>query len=242
MSSTSTFLRDSGWRSIPWEDNPASKTPIDHLIDIGTDICQYNHILEGLDGRFHSNEAEYHNLATQVSTSFGELNTWWRKWEINHANAATETTAPSKSSAFSTILEYKTLWDAFTICIYDVVRILLLQLWGALRPFSNFYPLVLNEPNNTVLLGISSSLEGLACEILRSLGYSYRMSRRFVYTSSFLVISDVAYGCFDRESKEARWLVEHGWAELEGQDDVEDVNILNVMLPLGQIKIGKLYS
>ena len=237
MSSTSTFLRDSGWRSIPWEDNPASKTPIDHLIDIGTDICQYNHILEGLDGRFHSNEAEYHNLATQVSTSFGELNTWWRKWEINHANAATETTAPSKSSAFSTILEYKTLWDAFTICIYDVVRILLLQLWEALRPSTNVTLFTLDEPNDTVLLGISSNFKGLACEILRSLGYSYRRSRRFVYTSSFLVISDVAYGCLDRDSREARWLAEHEWADLQGPDDVDEVNILNVVLPSGQIKI-----
>jgi len=63
------------------------------------------------------------------------------------------------------------------------------------------------------------------------------MSRRFVYTSSFLVISDVAYGCLDRDSREARWLAEHGWADLQGPDDVEEVNILNVVLPSGQIKI-----
>lgn len=115
-------------------------------------------------------------------------------------NAATEVTSTANSPVFPTILEYDTLWEAFTICFHNAMRILLLQLLGTLKPFSTFHSILLDDQNSTALLGITSNTRGLSCEILRSLRYSYRMFRRFVYTFSFLVISDVAYGWFDRES------------------------------------------
>ncbi|PVH74919.1 hypothetical protein DL98DRAFT_575375 [Cadophora sp. DSE1049] len=238
ISGTSTFLRDPIWKTVPWENDPTSKTPIDYLVDIGTDICEYNYNLKELNARLDNQDAGYHDLATEVSRSIEKLNSWWHTWEIEHGNVAAETIPPTMFTPFPTILEYNTPWDAFTICLYDVIRILLLQLWETLLPFSSSHPVILDEGNTTALLGITSDMKGPACEILRSLRYSYRMSRRFVYTVSFLVISDVAYGCFDRDSTEARWLVEHGWAELESSDDVADRNILKVVLPLGQIRIG----
>jgi hypothetical protein len=79
MSGTSIFLRDPLWKSVPWEDDPASKTPIDYLIDIGTDISEYNFILSGLDGCTDNKQVEYLNLAAQVSRSIKDLNKWWRK-------------------------------------------------------------------------------------------------------------------------------------------------------------------
>lgn len=239
LSGKSTFLRESIWKTVPWEDDPTSKTPVDYLVDIGTDICEYNFTLKALDTCLNQQEQHYQKLAAQVARSIEELNGWWREWEVEHRNAAAEIITRGGSPLFPSILEYKTPWEAFTICIYDVMRILLLELWEALRLSSNFHLLVLDETNGTAFLGITSDIKGLACEILRSLGYSYRLSRRFVYTVSFLVISDVVYGCFDPDSREARWLVEHGWAEVQGSQDIEDRNILKVVLPLGQIKIQK---
>ncbi|KAG4436917.1 hypothetical protein IFR05_007605 [Cadophora sp. M221] len=233
-----TFLRDPIWKTVPWEDNPVSKSEIDYLVDIGADISQYNSDFQGLVG-YHSQEPKYLQLVDQVANSIEELNTWWRKWETEHPYAATEVTSTANTPLFPTILEYNTLWEAFTICFHNAIRILLLQLWDVLKPFSTFHPVTLNEQNFTALLGISSDIRRLACEILRSLRYSYRMSRRFVYTFSFLVISDVTYGCFDRESSEARWISEHGWAELQSLDDIEDANLLQVLIPLGRIKIGQ---
>lgn len=90
----------------------------------------------------------------------------------------------------------------------------------------------------TALLGISSDTKGLAREIMRTLKYSYGESRRFIYTFSFFFIQDIAYGCFDAGSREARWIAEHGWAELTDFNDVEDANLLKMLMPSGQIKAG----
>lgn len=95
---------------------------------------------------------------------------------------------------------------------------------------------VLDLPNRTALLGITSDIKGLASEILRSLEYSYGKSRRFVSTFSFFFIQDVAYGCFDKGSKEAMWVIEHGWAESAKFDHIEDSNLLKI--PMGLIKAG----
>jgi hypothetical protein len=94
----------------------------------------------------------------------------------------------------------------------------------------------LDMPNGTTLLGITSDIHSLACEIIRSLKYCYDKSRRFITTDSFLFILHVAYGCFDLDSREALWVARHGWAELEDVKDFEDANLLRRLLLLGQIK------
>ncbi|KAH9207066.1 hypothetical protein DL95DRAFT_450493 [Leptodontidium sp. 2 PMI_412] len=113
----------------PWEDDPASKPHIDYLVDIGAD----------------------------VAISIEELNTWWRQWEAEHPHAAT-VTSTANSPLFPIVPEYDTLWEAFTICFHNATRILLLQLWGALKPFSTFHSILLDEQNSTALLGITSNL------------------------------------------------------------------------------------
>ena len=94
----------------------------------------------------------------------------------------------------------------------------------------------LDMSNSTVLLGITSDTLGLACEILRSLNYCYRMSRSFTITFAFLFIQEVAYSCLDRGSIEAEWAAAHGWAELVDSHDIQDANLLLRLLPMGKIK------
>ncbi|KAJ5810375.1 uncharacterized protein N7503_002593, partial [Penicillium pulvis] len=239
-----TFLHDPIWKTVPWEDNLASKSEIDYLVDIGTDIAEYISQLKRHRTSRGSQEFEYSRLRTQVATSLKELNNWWHQRETEHTQVATEVTShwTANEPLFPTHLRYDTLWTAFAVCTYDAIRILLLQLWYTLQLFTSSIQtidqeFVLDVPNRTALLGISSDTKGLAREILRSLNYSYGESRRFVCTFSFLFIQDIAYGCFDEGSKEAIWVAEHGWAELTNFD-VEDANLLKRLLPPGQIKAG----
>jgi len=245
ISRQSTFLGSPIWKTVPWEDDPASKLSIDYLIDIGADVAGYIAQIKMCDNIDINVELEYSNLRTQVAASIEELNSWWHKWEAEHAQGVIEVPSSQTTSEplFSTFLEYDTMWTAFAACNYDVMRILLLQLWNMLQRLPSSIPtidqhVVLDMPNITALLGITSDIKSLACEILRSLKYCYGQSHRFVYTFSFFFIQDVAYGCFDRSSKEAIWISEHGWAELVNLDDIKDANLLRRMLPLGQIKGG----
>lgn len=238
------FLHDPIWKTVPWEDDPASKSEIDYLVDIGTDIAEY--ISQLKENRSSSSHGFlYPRLRAQVAASLKELNNWWHQWEAEHTQAATEVTShwTANELLFPTHLRYDTLWTAFTVCTYDAIRILLLQLWHTLQSFSSSIQtidqeFVLDVPNGTALVGISSDTKSLAREILRSLKYSYGESRRFIHTFNFLFIQDTAYGCFDEGSKEAIWIAKHGWAELTNVDDIEDANLLRGLRPPGQIKAG----
>ena len=241
ISRQTTFLRDPIWKAVPWEDDPTSKSAMDYLVDIGTDIAEYLAQIKIYDSSTSNRELEYSQIRAQVATSLEELNIWWRQWEAEHPQPATEVISHRSTSEplFPTLLEYDSLWTAFTLSIYDAMRILLLQLWHKLQLFPNPIQttdqgVVLDIPNKSALLGITSDIKSLACEILRSLKYCYGKSRRFVSTFTFLFIQDVAYGCFEPGSKEAIWVAEHGWAELESFPDIEDANLLKRLLPWGR--------
>ena len=230
---------------MPWEDNLSSKSAIDYLIDIGTDIAKHIAQIKKFENNNSDQVFGYSQLRTQVATSLEELNTWWRHWEADHAQPATEVISQPVNGEplFPTLLEYDMPWTAYTVCNYNAMRILLLQLWNMLQPIpgssqTTSQGVVLDMPNPTALLGITSNIKGLACEILRSLKYSYRKSRRFIFTGSFLFIQDTAYGCFDEGSKEAVWVATHGWVELANFDSIEDANLLRRLLPLGRIRAG----
>lgn len=143
------------------------------------------------------------------------------------------------------LLEFDTVWTAFALCTYNVMRIFVLQLWNMLPlpPNSirtNTQDVILDMPNGTVLLGITSNTKSLACEILRSLTYCYGKTRRFVSTASFLFIQDIAYGCLEQGSKEAMWAARHGWAKFGSVEDYGDANLLKRLVPLGEMNARNL--
>jgi hypothetical protein len=125
------------------------------------------------------------------------------------------------------------------------MRIFLLQLWHILQPPPNSIQttdqgVILDMPNGTALLGITSNTKSLAREILRSLTYCYGKTRRFVNTASFLFIQDIAYGCFEEGSKEAMWAAGHGWAKFGKVEDYGDANLLKRLVPLKEMNARNL--
>ena len=237
ISRQGTFLREPIWRTIPWEEDPASKSDLDRLVDIGTDTAEY--IAQATKFR---NELEHESgilkLKLQVTASLAELNTWWRNWVAVPSRQALEVPLHHVTGCypFPSLLNYDSPWTAFGTCLYDAMRILLLQLCNSLQLVPRLgEAIILDEQSSTVFLGITSDARVLACEILRSLTYSYRMSRRFIFTCSFIIIQDTAYGCLDGDSDEALWAAQHGWANGPSSGDTEDANLLRRLPPLDQI-------
>jgi hypothetical protein len=228
ISGQSTFLREPAWKTVPWEDNPASKLPIDYLVDVGADIAECIASIKAFNNSNTTMQhsqlcSEYSNLKTQVALSLQDLNAWWFRWEAENGQCAIEMPPHlPQTTPFPTLLQFNTLWQAFTVSIYAAMRILLLQLWQYLLQHSppsspsnvnlqvKEVNVVLDVPNSTPFLGISSSTSLLASEILRTFSYCYSCTHRFITTVSFLFIQDVAYGCFPSSSKEARWAARHG--------------------------------
>ena len=80
-------------------------------------------------------------------------------WEAENGQSAAEVTSheATRDPPFPTLLEYDTLWTAFTVCTYDTMRIWLLQLWYMLRLFPNSNEttnqgVILDVLNRTALL------------------------------------------------------------------------------------------
>lgn len=55
------------------EDDPASKSAMDYLVDIGADIAEYMTQIKTYDSSKANQELEYVQLRTQISTSLEEL-------------------------------------------------------------------------------------------------------------------------------------------------------------------------
>ena len=244
MSGQRTFLNQSVWKIVPWEDDIGTKLPMDYLVDIIADVANCLADVRTFHGVAQNHDPYWAQLRVQVAICVKELNTWWCQWEANHSQAVRKAPShPATNDQFlPTLLEYDTLRTAYEICFYNTVRILLLQLCKTFQLFPNQNPgtdsaIILDIPNPTILLGISSDSPGLAREILWSLKYCYGKSRRFVFMFSFLFIQEVAYGCFAKDSEEAEWFISQKWDGLLTVDDIEDANLLRRLLPEGKITL-----
>jgi hypothetical protein len=192
-------------------------------VDIGADIAECIAKIKAFNDTSATLQhcqviTAYSTFKSQVASSIEELNMWWCHWEVNNAKCAREV-APHlpDRTPFTTLLKFDSLWQAFTVSTYAAMRILLSQLWQYLALhtppslpldinfFMNPEEVFLDVPNTSPLLGITSSTQALASEILRTLSYCYGCTSRFITTVSFLFIQDVAYGCFSPESEEAKW-------------------------------------
>ena len=139
MSGQRTFLRQSVWKWVPWEDDIGSKSAMDYLVDISADIAEYLADVKAFHRVKTNQEPEWAQLRAQVIICVEELNAWWCRWEADHPQAVTQ--APIHSVAHDqfppTCLEYDILKTAYELCFYNTLRILLLQLCIYVQLFPN---------------------------------------------------------------------------------------------------------
>lgn len=212
----STFLSRPVWKTVPWENDPLSKGPIDYLFDI---LCDTSVYLEDLRMTGDLEPARGHVLKAQVVDSINQLDVWWRYWlcaggmtceEVTIDVDTTMYTKDSKGVIYPTLLVYNSLGTAYTVCTYNATRMLLLealQSLSYLQPHTATYESP-HEPNDKVpLLGISSDVKGLAHEIFRSAEYLHTMSEQFMVSFSSMFIFDIAYSALEPQSREAKWLL-----------------------------------
>lgn len=153
-----------------------------------------------------------------------ELNCWWRRWILLNPKVCREVkpnpkstvTADADGPLFATVLQFTKLWDAYTLCSYDCARLFLLHLLRSLAPAhedflkAGAYPdsVILDEPNNSPLLGITSDMTGLGHEIIRSFAYCYASSGGFMGSFVVVTVLDGAFGALMPGSREANWVLE----------------------------------
>ncbi len=199
-------------------DDPKSKRPIENLMDI---ICDMTTIYPELEKGADCQATSFSAVRSKVFQLFTDLNSWWSGWISQNSNSATVIALDAKEInirprdsegvLFPSILHFDNLWNAYTLILYDAVRILLLQASQkllALTPLNAEELIVFHDqiqPNGP-LLGLSSDVEALAREILRSMDYCYVQSGKFIGTYCILLSLEIAYSCFEDDSRAARWL------------------------------------
>jgi hypothetical protein len=198
------------WKSIPWEKDPKSKQPVDLLIDILCDITNYRAELKGL-----VTVTEKSELTKNILSTLKELNEWWEEWAVEPTSGCVEIEADAHNSVMQDcegpilekLLQYTDVWTAHIICSYDAARILLLELLGFLVPSeTSFGAFMLDKPNETPLLGISSDTNALALEIFRSLDYINTHYENFMGTFCVALVLDVAHKALKTNSRMRKWL------------------------------------
>jgi hypothetical protein len=217
-----TILSQPLWKTVPWEDDPSSKKAFDFIADISCDIASHLEDVKCLEQRGTLRLRQ--DLANRVMKSVLELNSWWRQWIIDNPklcrevkpNPKTTVTVDAEGPLFATILQYNKLWDAYTLFSYICARLFLLHILRTLTPvYEDFsailgYPddFVLDEPNNTPLLGITSDMIALGHELLHSFDYCYAYSGGFMGSFCVVTVLDAGFGALMPGSREANWVLE----------------------------------
>ncbi|KAM3078629.1 hypothetical protein ACMFMG_006497 [Clarireedia jacksonii] len=208
-----TFLARPEWKTVPWEDDPQSKSIIDFLLDI---LCDFSGLLEDLDTQLTTGVPRYIDLQVQTESLIKDLNSWWRQWLISTRDTGREVApvcgtimADEEGLLYSTLLSFDDYWAAYSVIMHNALRILLLQVWQLLSNRSAttmafFEQGLLDEANSTVLQGISSDMMALAHENVRLIEYFHVQS--WVGAVCVRYPLNVTYGCLEEDSRVAKWL------------------------------------
>jgi hypothetical protein len=170
-------------------------------------------------------------LEKEVQATIRTLDSWWKDWSRMYPQVCQEIPVTPEDAfmidstgiVFATKLIYNNLWIAYTVCNYDVARILLLQILQRIAEAKrSVFPTPVHGNNDSTqrehlgeavensqspLLGITSDIKGLAHEVFRSIDYINSQSRHFMVSFTSLFIFDVAYYALDARSREAQWLL-----------------------------------
>lgn len=217
------FLEEDAWKTVPWADNPNSKTSMDCLNDI---FCHLPGVMEDLQVPLQHaavvQEAKISDiiLCFQIKALFEKLYDWRVKWEQDFSHTYFNVGLGSlkdlkvfelDSYPFPTAIFFTEHLRVAEICIYNAMLLLLhqacRQLPDSLRPtvasYGNPYP----WPHPSVLLtpgdGSVEDIIGEFCKLVYFQLLSYPGNTGAI---QIMFPLQVAYRNANPESREARWL------------------------------------
>jgi hypothetical protein len=209
-----TFLEQRIWKEVPWEDDPASKTQLDYLIDI---LCDYPGLLEDADnarlarGPAESKGMVWTDVVHQCHKKLAELSEWQRDWVSNFdiclyevdANQSSYTSIEAGGPLFPSILYFTDVWRAYEFCVHNALRILLLRLHSQVARMRTSNP---GQAIATNFTETRTCVEELAIGVCRSVDYF--LNKHGQMGALLLMFpAQIALLALNRTSKVAIWLM-----------------------------------
>lgn len=225
-----TFLEQEDWKTIPWEDEPDSKSQLDGVTDIMADIPGLYEDLDILNSSSTTYRSRDSRLARDILdkcvVNLLKLESWFRVWTIRNPNVVSEVESSSMAGLtvdeagylFPTVLRYSSLGVANELTLYYSIRIQLLSICrdvDRFRESANTSTSAAREPEiswspywRSAWHSTSASIRLLAIEICRSAEYHILPCHAQAGTLLFLVPAQVAAKSLGFSSREGKWITD----------------------------------
>ena len=217
-----TFLEDSTWKDVPWEDDLPAKTPFDYLVDVLSDIpsylqqvtCNFNNPTTATPQGVQQNDLAV--LQEKLLDHLKAVKSLKETWNVKYSDpiwpVSPKGISPTSSEnhlnpiepPFQTALYFTDMQRAYDFCIYNVALILLIMLYDRVSndldprspyPGAALQTLLPRMSLQSIIQDICRCTEYMLLDIHGSRGYIVLM---FPAT--------VAYLASEKHSSEAKWL------------------------------------
>lgn len=224
-----TFLEQEDWKTVPWEDEPDSKSYLDSVTDIMADIPGLYEHLDIINGSPNASLPCHSSLANNILDkcleNLSKLESWFGTWKTHNPEYFSEVESSSMSGLtvdedgdlFPTVFRYSSLGVAYELALYYSTRIQLLSIWrevDRLRESANMSTSAAHE------IGVSrlpysmpgrdfatSSIKLLAITICRSAEYHLLPSHAQAGALLVLVPARIAAKSLGLSSREGQWII-----------------------------------
>jgi hypothetical protein len=216
-------LEEDAWKTVPWADNPDSKTSMDCLNDI---FCHVPGVMEDLQIPLKRTAVVEESkisdiiLCFQIKALFEKLYNWRVKWEQDFSHTYFNVGLDSlkdlnvfelDSYPFPTAIFFTEHIRVAEICIYNAMLLLLHQacrkLPASIRPTVTSYENSYSWPHPSILLapgnGSVEDIIGEFCKLVYFQVLSYPGNTGAI---QIMFPLQVAYRNVNSESREALWL------------------------------------
>ncbi|OBT55598.1 hypothetical protein VE04_03642 [Pseudogymnoascus sp. 24MN13] len=223
-----TFLEQKDWKTVPWEDEPDSKSHLDGMTDIMADIPGLYEDLDTINGSPNTRRPWDLTLAKDTLDKcledLSKLESWFEVWKAQNPESFSEVesssmsglTADEDGDLFPTVLRFSSLGVANELALYYSTRI---QLLSICREVDRLIESTNISTSAACEAGISwssyswygrgsktASIKLLAINICRSAEYHLLPDHAHAGALLFLLPAQVAAKSLGHLSREGHWI------------------------------------
>lgn len=223
-----TFLEQEDWKTVPWEDEPDSKSHLDSATDLMADVPGLYEDLDIINSSPSTHRPRDSRLARDILdkclANLSKLESWLQVWKTQNPDVVSEVESSSMSGLtvdeagflFPTVLRYSSLGVANELTLYYSIRIQLLSICREVDRFRESANTSTSAARETGISwspygtsgqrSTSASIKFLAIEICRSAEYHVLPHHAQAGTLLFLVPAQVAAKSLGFSSREGKWI------------------------------------